>query len=191
MKLIVGLGNPSEEHQNARHNLGFMVLDELLRKITPMEKTVWRQEKRFNSLAAKIGDSLLAKPQTFMNNSGFAVAKAVSYYHIEPTEIWVIHDDVDLPLRKMKIRLGGAAAGHRGVESIIEQLGTDEFIRFRLGIGHPKKGVDFEKKVVEDYVLAEFTSKERSEAKQMVKKCVEAIQFALDKSLAKAMNRFN
>ena len=120
MKLIVGLGNPGKKYRNTRHNIGFMVLDGLLGKLTPVGETVWQQSKKFNSLIAKIDDIILVKPQTFMNASGIAVAKIASYYHIEPVEIWVVHDEVDLPLGKIRIRKGGGTAGHRGLESIIE-----------------------------------------------------------------------
>ncbi|KPJ71083.1 hypothetical protein AMJ51_00100 [Microgenomates bacterium DG_75] len=194
MKLIVGLGNPGKKYRNTRHNIGFMVLDGLLGKLTPVGETVWQQSKKFNSLIAKIDDIILVKPQTFMNASGIAVAKIASYYHIEPVEIWVVHDEVDLPLGKIRIRKGGGTAGHRGLESIIEQLGTGGFVRFRLGIGHPRevaKSMRKREKLVEKYVLSRFSLKEKSAVKQMVKKGVKAIQLALDEGLERAMNQFN
>lgn len=188
MILIVGLGNPGEKYQNTRHNLGFRVLDELLRKMTPVGKTDWEENKRFNSLSSKIGELILTKPQTFMNASGYAVSQMSQFYKIKSEDIWVIHDDVDLPLGKIKIRLGGAAAGHHGVESIIEKLGTDKFVRFRLGVGHPGRGVDGN---VERYVLREFDINETSEVKKIVKQTVKAIRIALDKGLERATNQFN
>lgn len=191
MKLIVGLGNPGEKYASTRHNLGYMVLDELLRKLTPVEETIWQEDKKLNSLIAKIDGFVLVKPQAFMNRSGLVVVKVANFYKIEVEDIWVVHDDVDLPLGKMKIRLGGAAAGHHGVESIIERLGTDQFVRFRLGIGHPREGVDFKRKPVEDYVLADFDSGEKTKVRQLVKKAVKAIHLALDEGLERAMNRFN
>ncbi len=189
MKLIVGLGNPGEKYQNTRHNLGFMVLDELIRKLLPLTERRWQKDKKANGLFLKINPQLiLAKPQTMMNASGFAVAKLASFYKIKPIDIWVIHDDVDLLLDRIKIRKGGAAAGHHGVESIINQLGTDQFVRFRLGIGHPGRGKDH---LVEKYVLENFSFKEKSEAKRMIKKTVQAIKIALKDGLAKTMNEFN
>jgi PTH1 family peptidyl-tRNA hydrolase len=199
MILIVGLGNPGEKYAKTRHNLGFMVVDELARKILPLAKTKWEENKKFNSQFIRIDpQTILVKPQTMMNASGFAVAKMANFYHIEPVEIWVIHDDVDLPLGKIKIRLGGAAAGHHGAESIIKQLGADQFVRFRLGIGHPRlrpgyggqagRGSD---RLVEKYVLRRFDVNEASEVKQMIKKTVEAVRVALDDGLEKAMNQFN
>jgi len=189
MRLIVGLGNPGEKYQNTRHNLGFMVLDELARKMLPLSKTKWQEDKKDNSQFIKIDSQLiLVEPQTMMNASGFAVAKMANFYKVKPEDIWVVHDDVDLPLAKIKIRLGGAAAGHHGVESIIQQLGTDKFVRFRLGISHPGKSND---KLVERYVLHNFDVHEKSKLKQMIKQTVGAIEVALDDGLEKAMNHFN
>jgi len=189
MRLIVGLGNPGEKYQNTRHNLGFMVLDELARKMLPLLKTKWQEDKKDNSQFIKIDSQLiLVEPQTMMNASGFAVAKMANFYKVKPEDIWVVHDDVDLPLAKIKIRLGGAAAGHHGVESIIQQLGTDKFVRFRLGISHPGKSND---KLVERYVLHNFDVHEKSKLKQMIKQTVGAIEVALDDGLEKAMNHFN
>ena len=191
MKLIIGLGNPGEKYTNTRHNLGYMVLDELLRKLTSVEETIWQEDKKLNSLIAKIDGFVLVKPQAFMNRSGLVVVKVANFYKIEVEDIWVVHDDVDLLLGKMKIRIGGAAAGHHGVESIIERLGTDQFVRFRLGIGHPREEVDFKRKPVEDYVLADFDTGEKTKVKQLVKKAVKAIHLTLDEGLEKTMNRFN
>lgn len=188
MILIVGLGNPGEKYQNTRHNLGFMVLDGLLGKLTPVEKTAWKENKKFNSLVAKIGNLILIKPQTFMNASGMAVAKIANFYKIKPEEIWAIHDDVDLPLERIRIIKGRGAAGHRGVESIIKELGTIDFVRFRLGIGHP--GLGSSEKEVERYVLASFSRGEKSKARRMVKKAVKAIGVALEKGTEESIQRF-
>lgn len=190
MILLVGLGNPGEKYAKTRHNLGFMVVEELARKLLPLEKTKWEEDKKSNSQLSIIDSQfILVKPQTFMNASGYAVVKILRYYDIKIlSNIWVIHDDVDLPLGKIKIRIGGAAAGHHGVESIIKELGTDKFVRFRLGIGHPERGSDA---LVERYVLREFDVNERSEVRQMIKKAVKAIRVALEKGLERAMNEFN
>ena len=189
MKLIVGLGNPGEKYQNTRHNVGFMVLDELARKMLPLTKTKWQENKKFNSQFIRIDpQTILVKPQTMMNASGYAVAKITAFYHIEPVEIWVVHDDVDLPLGRIKIRLGGGFGGHRGIDSIIEQLGTDKFVRFRFGIGKANRGKD---RLLEKYVLKSFTVSETSKVKQMIKKTTAAIKLALDEDLERAMNNFN
>jgi PTH1 family peptidyl-tRNA hydrolase len=191
MKLIVGLGNPGEKYTRTRHNLGFTVVEALARKFQ-ISNPKFQTDKKSNSeiLRIKVGnqDVVLVKPQTMMNASGFAVAKLANFYKIKPEEIWVIHDDVDILMGRIKIRQGGAAAGHHGVESIIEHLGTDDFVRFRLGIGHPGRGADTQ---VEKYVLREFDINEAGELKLTIKKAVEAIQIALEKGLERAMNRFN
>ena len=195
MKLIVGLGNPGEKYQNTRHNLGFMVVDEAARKFLPLKETKWEEDKQANALVLRVPPNiLLVKPLTFMNASGKAVAKLASSFKLQASSIWVIHDDIDLPLGKIKIRLGGGSAGHRGVESIIKELGTDEFVRFRLGIGHPRRNLKFKTenlKSVEGYVLEEFQTKEKSEMKKMIKKAIKAIQVALEKGPERAMNEFN
>jgi PTH1 family peptidyl-tRNA hydrolase len=189
MKLIIGLGNPGEKYQKTRHNLGFMVINELAEKILPLPKTKWRMDRKTNSLLIKINPQLiLVRPQTMMNTSGFAVAKLVSFYQVEPSNVWIVHDDVDLPLGRIRIRKGGAAAGHHGVESIINQLGTDQFVRFRLGISHPGRGKD---DLVEKYVLEKFRPKEKSEVKKMIKKVIAALKLSFEKGLDVAMNEFN
>lgn len=166
-----------------------MVVDELLRKLAPVEKTVWKESKRFNALIAKLPDIVLAKPLTFMNASGFTVARLASFYKIKPSDIWIVHDDLDLPLEKVKIREKGSFGGHRGVESVIDQLKTDEFVRFRIGIGHP--GLGSSKDEVESYVLAGFRSAEKTKIKKVIKKTVKAIVLALEEGIDKAMDKFN
>ncbi len=189
MKLIVGLGNPGSKYESTRHNIGFMVAQELAEKLT-QGKVIWEENSRFNSLIFKPSslDIILVKPQSFMNASGVAVVKLAQFYKVRSQDIWVVHDEVDLPLGKIKIRLGGAAAGHHGVESIIEQLGTDKFLRFRLGIGHPGRGADAH---VEDYVLREFDINEKSEVKHLLKQTLKALEVALKEGPEKAMNEFN
>ncbi len=199
MKLIIGLGNPGEKYQNTRHNLGFMVLDELAEKMLSLAKTKWQENKKFNSQFIRIDpQAILVKPQTMMNASGFAVAKLAAFYKVEPENIWIIHDDADLPLGRIKIRLGGGSAGHRGIDSIIEQLGTDKFVRFRFGIGGARldsrsarqanRGKD---RLLEKYVLKSFTANETSKVRQMIKKATAAIKLALDENLERATNHFN
>ncbi len=188
-RLIVGLGNPGEKYENTRHNIGFMVVDELAEKLTkgPVD---WEESSRFNSfiLLSSARNIILAKPQSFMNASGAVVAKVAQYYKVSAENIWIVHDDVDLPLGKIKIRLGGAAAGHHGVESIMANLGTDKFLRFRLGIGHPGRGADAH---VEDYVLKDFDTNEKSEVKHLTKQTLQALEVSLKDGPEKAMNQFN
>jgi peptidyl-tRNA hydrolase, PTH1 family len=218
MKLIIGLGNPGEKYKNTRHNLGFMALDKFLREFSMAGKENWGKEARFKSEVAEIEwqrqnqkskiknqkwtaqDSLekviLVKPLTYMNLSGGAVSAIASFYKILPQDIWVIHDDIDLNLGAMKIRLGGASAGHKGVESIIDSLGTDKFWRFRLGVGHPinkSKIKNQRSKImpVDEYVLKGFGRGEGGKLKDIVKKAVKALEGGLENGLDATMNRFN
>ena len=129
-----------------------------------------------------------------MNSSGIGVKSLANYYKVEASDIWIIHDDIDLPLSMMKIRLGGSAAGHHGVESIIESLGTDKFWRFRLGIGekYQKSNIKDQKfRNVEDLVLSGFKGNERGRVKDLIKRGSKAIQMGLEEGLEAAMNRFN
>lgn len=189
MKLIVGLGNPGIKYEKTRHNLGFAVLDALLQELAPVKETMWQEDKKSNSLIAKVRDLILVKPQTFVNASGFAVKKLITNHQLPITNLWVVHDDLDLPLGKIKIRKGGGSAGHRGIDSIVKELGTYDFVRFRLGIGHP--GLGSGNKEVERYVLSPFGRGEKDEARRMVKQAVEAIKLALEEGLGKAIGGFN
>lgn len=148
--LIVGLGNPGKEYEKTRHNLGFLALEEFW-KSRPDDFSPWQENKKFSALLAETAGQkikiILLKPQTFMNRSGEAVARAAKFYKIKPENIWVIHDDLDLPLGKLKIQQNRGAAGHKGAQSIMEQMKTANFVRFRLGIAPLKptrqKGADF------------------------------------------------
>jgi PTH1 family peptidyl-tRNA hydrolase len=200
MKVILGLGNPGEKYQNTRHNIGFLTLDELIRKLEPLSKTFWEEEKNLKAQIKKIGtgDSslLLAKPTTFMNLSGFAVSKILNYYKIPPENLIVIHDDIDLPFGKIRIRFGGGAGGHHGVESIIEQVRSDKFLRIRLGIGNPRKaeGKQLKRsghKDVERHVLGSVGSDERGKVKTMTKKAVRDLELILKHGIEKYMSRYN
>jgi PTH1 family peptidyl-tRNA hydrolase len=135
MKLIVGLGNPGDKYIKTRHNMGFLVIDKLADK----KQVVMRLENDFKSESGDFGDLenrvKLVKPQTFMNSSGESVSKLKNYYKIDTEDIWVVHDDIDLEAGKIRITLGGSSAGHKGVQSIIDQLGTNQFWRIRVGVG--------------------------------------------------------
>lgn len=181
MKLIVGLGNLGDSYKNTRHNLGFAVLDELAKKIDGGE---WKLEKKFNAEIIKVNDFILVKPQTFMNESGVAVSALVEYFKITVKDIILIHDDVDIVLGKIKVRLGGSGGGHHGVESVIRQLPDDKFIRVRLGIGAGKRDI-------EEFVLETFLPNERSKVKHMIKTAVDVIELILEKGLEKAQNQYN
>lgn len=181
MKLIVGLGNPEDQHVGTRHNLGFHFLDELTKKFNLVE---WSKEEKFKSEIIKSQDLILVKPQTYMNNSGMAVRQLADYFKIEPKDIIIIYDELDLPLGKIKVRMGGAAAGHHGVESVISVLGTDQFIRIRLGIGENAHNP-------EKFVLETFTPSEKPKVKHMIKQALRALEEILENGLEKAQSQFN
>jgi PTH1 family peptidyl-tRNA hydrolase len=152
MKLIVGLGNPGKKYEATRHNAGFWWVD----KIAERERAALRREARFQGAAGKAslisGDLWLLKPETFMNNSGQAVAALANYYKIGAKEILVAHDELDLPAGGVKLKFGGGLSGHNGLKSIASNLGTQDFWRLRIGIGHPRDNAVSEKEVI-DYVL--------------------------------------
>jgi PTH1 family peptidyl-tRNA hydrolase len=201
MKLIVGLGNPGDKHARTRHNLGFTIVDVFLKDFESSSQALWKEEKKFQSEIAELSwqpkkgkteKVVLAKPVTYMNGSGIAVASIAKFYKIKPEDIWIIHDEIDLPLGGMKIRFGGASAGHKGVESIIKHLDTDKFWRFRIGIGAQHEKVhDRKVKAIDNYVLGDFSESEKGKAREIIKKSVKAVQDALEEGLEKAMNRFN
>lgn len=210
MKLIVGLGNPGEKYKNTRHNIGFMTLEAILSKFEPAKKTFWEEKKDLKSnikfLSANSQEPtaksppspagrqiILAKPTTFMNNSGFAIARLLSFYKVESNDLIVIHDDSDLPLGKIRVRFGGASGGHRGVQSIIDVLGSDKFLRVRLGIGRPKKISNFKLQIsnLDKYVLAAFSAKDKSEIKHMIKQAIRAIELILKNGLEVYMSKYN
>ncbi len=191
MYLIIGLGNPEEQYAATKHNLGFEVLDALRKKLALGE---WSMDKKLKSEVIKQGDLILARPQTYMNNSGMGVQAVASYFKVPPEQIVIVHDELDLHRGQIKLRIGGAAAGHHGVESIIAALGTDKFIRLRLGIGNWKtQGSERpdHKRDTDKYVLEPFAQKEGSDVKKMIKQAVKALEILLDKGLDKAQNQFN
>ncbi len=204
MRLIVGLGNPEDRYTGTRHNLGFEILDHYITHALPVEEsdTFWSLNKKLKAeiglfsgqRLAVSGQLIFAKPQTYMNNSGLAVKALANYYKVKPENIIIIHDELDLPLGQIKIRLGGAAAGHHGVESIIENLGTDKFIRLRLGIGNLKSqsgergGNTFE---AEKFVLSAFSQNDKSKIKHLQKRALLALKTLLDKGLDIAQNQYN
>lgn len=166
MKFIVGLGNPGKEYEKTRHNLGFMALDYLAKKY----ETVFEYNKKFDADIAEMeigGEkTLLAKPQTFMNNSGEAIKKIIDFYKIPISDVAIIYDDIDLPIGEMK-RAGKSSAGHKGAESIFETLGTNEINRYRLGIKGDQGYIPTDK-----YVLQKFTDKELKAIKVILTKII-------------------
>ncbi|MBI5448953.1 aminoacyl-tRNA hydrolase [Candidatus Gottesmanbacteria bacterium] len=196
MKLIVGLGNPGREYESTRHNIGFMVVDRLSHELGTGPVS-WETDTKKNVMTAKIGDVLLVKPLTFMNASGFAVRALVDFYKLAPTDVWVIHDDMDLPLGKIRIREKGGTAGHNGVDSILQQLKSDLFVRFRLGIGRGGEAYgrqsdkNLHHRSVIQFVLSRFHQGEAGDFRKLIKHGTEAVRIALIQGIDKAMNRFN
>ncbi len=186
MKIIVGLGNPGKEYEKTRHNVGFMVLDEVSKQ--------WNTEKKFLAEICQLNkDTILVKPQTFMNDSGKAVRKICDFYKVNlAKDLWVVHDDLDLELGRIKIHAGGPS-GHHGIESIIKETGSSEFIKFRLGVGRPtqKEGEFCSYQENKNYVLAPFTKEELSVIKASITKMAQAVITGLEQGIEKAMNEFN
>jgi PTH1 family peptidyl-tRNA hydrolase len=183
--LIVGLGNPESEYADTRHNLGFACVNELARRFG-----VHVDRKRWQSLIAHSEEQRvwLVLPQTYMNLSGQAVAKALRDLNLNPGRLWVVHDELDLPLCRLRIRRGGSGAGHNGVLSIISALGTSEFVRFRVGIGKPsRKGSP----AGGHYVLGRFTKAEAARLPNIVDGVAGALELALEAGLERSMEKFN
>ena len=192
MWFIVGLGNPGEKYEATRHNLGFMVVDECV--AGSKYQVVWEDSKKFKSWIAKTNDLIFTKPQTYMNNSGLAVKLLTTYYKLLTTDVIIVHDDIDLPLGKIKIRLGGSAGGHHGVESVINSLSNDKFVRVRLGIGtlHSQRSErDRQHTDTERFVLEPFASSEKAKVKQLVKHGAKALELIITEGLAAAQNRYH
>jgi peptidyl-tRNA hydrolase, PTH1 family len=185
MKIIVGLGNPGRKYERTRHNAGFMAVDALAGSL----KLDLAQEK-YHALIAKgrIGaeEALFAKPQTFMNESGQSVGAMLRYTYANSADLVVVHDELDLPLGAVRVKIGGGHGGHNGLRSIIEHIGTPDFVRVRVGVGRPAPGFD-----AADYVLSSFTAEERKAAAEAVEKAVEAVKTVVLEGAVKAMSRFN
>jgi len=179
MYLIVGLGNPGEKYANTRHNLGFMVLDLLAGIDAP-----W--EIKYDCLFLKLQDVILAKPQTFMNNSGKAVAQILKFY--PEAELIVVHDELDFELGTIRVQKNASAAGHNGVQSVIDELGTQDFIRLRIGSNNPELRGQIPG---EDYVLQNFKPEEQDLLKEILEKAKAAIETIQTEGLEIAQSKFN
>lgn len=190
MKLIVGLGNPGEKYENTRHNAGFIVIEKLKSKNENFSD--WQFNKKFNTEISegKIDGKkiILLKPQTFMNNSGRTVAAAARFYKIKPADILIIHDDIDLPLGKMRIKQGGSSGGHRGVESIITALGSENFVRLKIGVAPEARPKNFD---AAKFVLKKFAKAEKKTVSDITKKATEAVALIIVKGAEQAMNQVN
>jgi PTH1 family peptidyl-tRNA hydrolase len=181
IRLIVGLGNPGPEYAATRHNIGFMVVDQLAAQFG----STWERSTKWDALSAKSGDVLLVKPLSFMNRSGYPLFAIAQFYKIVPHEILVVLDDLALPLGRLRLRTGGGPGGHNGLESVIMQFGSEEIPRLRIGIGAaPLEGST-------DYVLSRFFEEEKPIVRSTIDRAVEAVKCAIDNGLVSAMNTFN
>jgi PTH1 family peptidyl-tRNA hydrolase len=181
IRLIAGLGNPGSEYAATRHNIGFMVADQLVARFG----SAWEKSARWDALSAKCGAVLLVKPLNFMNRSGHPLFAVAHFYKIEPQEILVVLDDFSLPLGRLRLRERGGPGGHNGLESVIAQFGTEEIPRLRVGIGAaPQEGSA-------DYVLSRFFDEEKPIVRSTIDRAVEALKCAIDNGLVSAMNTFN
>ena len=186
MKLIVGLGNPGKEYADTRHNIGFRCINRFAKR-HGISLSQRGSQAQFGIGEVEGQKVALAKPQTFMNLSGRAVKLLKQRFKTLPGDIWVIHDDLDLPLGKVRLSYGGGSGGHKGVESIITELGSRDFPRIRVGIGRPPEdGQD-----AVDYVLSDFDYDEREVIEDTITRVAEVILCLLDEGMTAAMNKYN
>lgn len=182
--LVVGLGNPGREYARNRHNVGWMVVDELARR----HGGAWRA--KFNGRLAEIridGHKVaLLKPETFMNDSGRAVQSAVAFFKLDPDAVLVVHDEGDLELGRLQVRIGGGAGGHNGLRSVTAELGTPEFMRLRVGVGRPERG---DPRKLADFVLADFRPEDDPEA--LVRAAADAVETLDAEGLEAAQRAIN
>ena len=187
MKLVVGLGNPGAKYRDTRHNIGFLVADELVRRfggefaMGPSQVPETFVAKRFSPEPL-----LVAKPLTYMNNSGDAVAALARYYDIDHGSLLVVVDEAALPFGKLRARARGSAGGHNGLKSVIERLGTTEFARLRLGVGRGDGRRD-----LADHVLSKFEPDERPQLDEFVTRAADAVEMFAVEGIAKVMNAYN
>ncbi|HML94971.1 MAG TPA: aminoacyl-tRNA hydrolase [Thermodesulfobacteriota bacterium] len=185
MKLVAGLGNPGKEYASTKHNLGFLAIDEIARRAgIDLTKKKFRGSYGEGFLSGE--KLILLKPETYMNRSGEAVSEAAVFYNISPPDIIVIHDEMDLPSGTVRVKAGGGSAGHNGIRSIIDRLGSTEFIRVRMGIGKPG-----EKSRGASHVLSGFGSGESDTVKTSVERAADAVLELIEHGLERTMNKFN
>lgn len=185
MWLVVGLGNPGRQYAGNRHNVGFMVVDQLARRAgagTP------RQRMGAEIAESSLGGSkvLLCKPMEFMNTSGFPVSRAASFWKVPPGQTLVIHDDMDIEFGRLRLAEGGGTGGHNGLRSIVAGFGSEGFCRIRFGVGRPPAGWQGA-----DYVLADFSSEERKMLPDLIEEAASSAEVVVKEGVAAAMNRFN
>lgn len=182
--LVAGLGNPGREHERDRHNVGWMVIDELARRVDASFKS------KFNGRVSetRVADARVAllKPETYMNESGRSISAAARFFKVAPEHVLVVHDDVDLDVGRVQARLGGGLAGHNGLRSIAQALSTQDFLRLRVGVGRPGRG---DPRDVADYVLSAFEAHDDRDG--LVGRAADAVEVILAEGLDETQRRFN
>ncbi|MDO4939795.1 MAG: aminoacyl-tRNA hydrolase [Lachnospiraceae bacterium] len=185
MKIIIGLGNPGKEYETTRHNMGFMTVDKIARK-----HNIEIIDLKHKGLCGKgmIGGEkvLLVKPQTYMNNSGECVRETMDYYKVQPEDIIIIYDDIDLDPGQLRIRTSGSAGSHNGMKSVVSHMGTQAFPRVRVGVGAKPEGWD-----LADYVLSHITPEADKEIVKGTDEAAEAVECILSQGISEAMNHYN
>src|SRR5918999_747732 len=181
--LVAGLGNPGREYADTRHNVGFMVADELARRHSASFRAKFSGEVADLRLDGRVA---LLKPQTFMNESGRSVGAAVRYFKVPPEALLVVHDEVDLEPGRLQARLGGGLAGHNGLRSVAQHLRTGDFLRLRVGVGRPERG---DRRPVADFVLSPFPPELDADA--LVARAADAVELVALEGLEAAQQRFN
>ena len=176
MLLLVGLGNPTPDSENNRHNIGFKIIDAINKKFS-----LSKQKPKFKGLltTGNIGDQKVyaIKPLTFMNNSGICIRELIEYFKIDAEDVIVFHDDLDVDFAKIKVKFGGSSAGHNGIESIDKFIGKD-YSRVRVGIGKPEKKIE-----VSDFVLTNFTEEEKVDLEKVIQNIIDSMPILIDKKL--------
>jgi PTH1 family peptidyl-tRNA hydrolase len=182
--LVVGLGNPGREYERTRHNAGWLAIDELARR----HGGSWRSKFSGSLAEVRVGDAKLAllKPETYMNESGRSVGAAARFFKVEPEQVLVVHDDVDLDSGRLQARGGGGLAGHNGLRSLAQHLGSQDFLRLRIGVGRPGRG---DQRSVADWVLSPFAPEEDPDA--LVSRSADAVETIVADGLEAAQQRFN
>ncbi len=184
MKMVVGLGNPGDEYKNTRHNAGFIIVDDYAKK-----HGVSKMQEKFNGLYTKIYMNndyfLLVKPLSYMNLSGTVVKKYADYFKINPKDILIIHDDLDMPVGKIKVKYKGSSGGHNGIKSIIENLNTDYFPRFKIGISRD------DKVSIKDYVLSKFSSEDIKKIDKICSFAPSLIDDFINNDIERVMSKYN
>jgi PTH1 family peptidyl-tRNA hydrolase len=188
--LIAGLGNPGRKYERNRHNIGFRVVDELVRRhdLGPLRE-------KFGGLAASgliAGQrAAVLKPMEFMNTSGYAVQRAAQFHGVQPAELVVVHDEIDLPMARLRLKAGGGHGGHNGVRSIAEQTGATDFLRVRVGVGRPAGAAGPAGGKVSGFVLGDFPAEAEREVAELVGRAADAVEAILQRGIRAAMNDFN